>query len=74
MVQPTVDNRSQDFRLDQHVEQILKIQATINEIRTIRDREREEEREFQKAMLTWMKQHDPALRFSLILVVFQIRL
>ncbi|CAI9283904.1 unnamed protein product [Lactuca saligna] len=59
MVQPTVETRSQDLLLDDHVEQILKIKATMNEIRTIRDREREEEREFQKAMLTWMKQLDP---------------
>ncbi|CAI9292732.1 unnamed protein product [Lactuca saligna] len=59
MVQPTVETRSQDLRLDDHAEQILKIKATMNEIRTIQDREREEEREFQKAMLTWMKQQDP---------------
>ncbi|KAL6587810.1 hypothetical protein OROMI_000788 [Orobanche minor] len=50
-----METRLQLTCLDAHVEQISQIQAEIEEIRSIMAIERQEEAEFRKMMLTWMK-------------------
>ncbi|KAL6578234.1 hypothetical protein OROMI_010562 [Orobanche minor] len=58
MVQPVIETRSQANRLDQHEEQILKIQADLEGIRSEFARDREATGEFQKFMMSWVKRQE----------------
>lgn len=70
MVQSTMETRSQVSRLDQHDEQISKIQSDILEIKAAMDSERVESAEFRKVVLGWVKQQGKLpFRFQATLLV-----
>lgn len=62
-----METRSHQSRLDQHEEQLLKLQSDVQEIKSVvqaLDSDRLDEAEFRKFVMSWVKQQDKQTSFE----------